>query len=191
MIHLLVKDAVYIMANILSYTAKNISHSISNGWTSVLYSTLLISGSRLAKTEWEKLFIIWLAEHDQNHVGQGIVGIDFNNIHWSTSEFDSQKEFVVKVAQNAIDEKSWTKLDYETDRETLTGLLNLWIAVFSNAQIADIVPRDDFNWYNKPNLSEIEMKCPIHNIFLNQLGNTEKDCCYLCNNQPYINYISS
>jgi len=170
------------MANILSHSTKNISHSISNGWTSVLYSTLLISGSHMAKTQWEKLFMIWMAEHDQNHIGGGMVGIDFDNIFWSTLEFEKQKEFVVAIAQNAIDEKSWTKLDYETDGETLTGLLNLWMAVFSNAQIADIVPRNDFNWYNKPNSSEINMKCHIHNIFLNQLGNTEKDCCYLCHN---------
>ena len=170
------------MANILSHTAKNISHSISNGWTTVLYSTLLISGSRLAKTHWEKLTMIWLAEHDQNHVGGGMVGIDLEDMHWSTSEFESQKEFVVAIAQNAIDEKSWTKLNYDTNEETLTELLKLWIDVFSNAKIDDIVPVDDFNWYNKPKPSEIDIKCPIHHIFLNQLGNTEKDCCYLCNN---------
>ena len=168
------------MSNILSHTAKGVSHNISNGWTTVLYSTLLISGSSLAKTNWEILTMIWLAEHDQNHVGGGIVGIDFDNIYWSVSEFEKQKEFVVRIAQNAIDEKSWTKLNYEADGETLTGLLNLWIDVFSNAQITDIVPRDDFNWYNKPKPSEIEMKCHIHNIFLNQLGYTEKECCYLC-----------
>ncbi len=168
------------MANIISHTVKNISHSISNGWTSVLYSTLLISGSRMAKTQWEKLFMIWLAEHDQNHVGLGMVGIDFDDIFWIISDFEKQKEFVVGIAQNAIDEKYWNQLDYETDGDTLTQLLNLWINVFSNAQIVDVIPRGDFNWYNKPNLSEIEMKCPIHHIFLNQLGNTEKDCCYLC-----------
>jgi len=169
------------MANILSHTAKGVSHSISNGWTAVLYSTLLISGSRLAKTNWEKFTMIWLAEHDQNHVGGGMVGIDFDDIYWSVSEFERQKEFVVAIAQNTIDEKSWTKLNYETNGETLTELLKLWIDVFSNAQIADIVHRDDFNWYNKPNSSEIGMKCPVHHIFLNQLGNAEKECCYLCN----------
>jgi len=170
------------MANIISHTARNISHSISNGWTSVLYSTLLISGSRLAKTNWEKYFMIWLAEHDQNHVGLGMVGVDFDNIFWSTSDFEKQQKFMVEIAQNAIDEKFWTLLDYETDVETLTELLNLWITVFSNAQTEDIKLRDDFNWYNKPKQSEINMKCPIHHVFLNQLGKTEKDCCYLCHN---------
>jgi hypothetical protein len=170
------------MANILSHTTNNISYSISNSWTTVLYSTLLISGSHLAKTEWKKYFMIWLAEHDQNHVGLGMVGIDFDNIYWLASDFEKQKEFVIEIAQNAIDEKSWTKLDYETNEETLTGLLNLWIDLFSKAQKKDIKQRDDFDWYNKPKPSETDMKCPVHHIFLNQLGNTEKECCYLCNN---------
>ncbi len=168
------------MANIISHATKNISHSISNSWTSVLYYTLLISGSRLAKTNWEKHFMIWLAEHDQNHVGLGIVGIDFDNIYWSASEFEKQKEFVIGIAQNAINKKSWINLDYKTDEKTIAGLLNLWIDVFSDAQVNDIVPMDNFNWYHKPKPSEIDMKCPIHHIFLNQLGKTEKDCCYLC-----------
>ena len=43
------------MANLLSHTTKDIFHNVNNSWTSVLYSTLLISGSELAKTDWEKL----------------------------------------------------------------------------------------------------------------------------------------
>lgn len=95
------------MANLISHISKGISHSVSNGWTSVLYSTLLISGSEIAKTEWEKLFMIWLAEHDQGIIGSGMVGIDFDNIFWSGSEFEKQKEFVAGIAQSAINEKSW------------------------------------------------------------------------------------
>ena len=171
------------MANLISHISKGISHSVSNGWTGVLYSTLLISGSEIAKTEWEKLFMIWLAEHDQGIIGSGMVGIDFDNIFWSGSEFEKQKEFVTGIAQNAINEKSWLKLDYNPDEEILTGILNLWIDVFSNAQTEDIKPIDDFNWYNKPDLSEPDKKCPVHNIFLNRLGETEMDCCYICNDK--------
>ena len=168
------------MTNYISHSSKNISHNVSNGWTCVLYSTLLISGSRIAKTKWEKLFMIWLTEHDQNHVGGGMVGIDFDDIYWSASEFESQKEFVIRIAQEAIEERYWNELDYETNKETLTEILKQWIDIFSNAQIEDIVLKDDFVWYNKPNPSEIDMKCSVHHIFLNQLGNTEKECCYLC-----------
>ena len=170
------------MANCISYTSKGVSHSISNGWTTVLYSVLLISGSKLAETSWEELFLIWLAEHDQNHIGQGMVGIDVDRIHWSNSEFEQQREFVVKIAQNAINKSYWNELNYNTDEEVLVELLNLWIDIFSNVQIDDIIAMDDFTWYNKPKPSEIEMKCHIHGIFLNQLGNTNKDCCYLCHN---------
>ena len=60
------------MGNLISHNSKGINHSISNGWTSVLYSTLLISGSGMAKTVWEKQFMIWLAEHDQGIIGYGM-----------------------------------------------------------------------------------------------------------------------
>ena len=171
------------MANTISHTIKNITYSISNAWTSVLYSTLLISGSQIAKNKWEKHFLIWLAEHDQNHIGLGIVGIDFDHIFWSITEFKNQKQFILSIAQNAIDEKAWTKLDFDTDEEILTELLNKWIDIFFNTQIDDIVRKDDFKWYNKPILSELDMKCPIHHVFLNRLGETEKiwqvSRCYL------------
>lgn len=169
------------MANCLSNISKGISSSISNSWTSVLYSTLLLSGSGLARTDWEKLFLIWLAQHDQNHVGLGMVSIDFNNINWIPSEFKEQREFVVAIAQEAINKKSWVKLDYETDEVELTKLLRLWIDIISKATIDDIILSSDFNWYNKPNLSHLNRKCIIHNIYLNQLGLTKSDCCYLCN----------
>ena len=170
------------MANHISHISKNVSHSISNGWTTVLYSVLLISGSKLAETHWEKLFLIWLAEHDQNHLGQGMVGIDVDSIHWSNSEYEQQGEFIVKIAQNAINNSCWNELNYNTDEKVLVELLNLWSDVFSNVRIDNIVVKDDFAWYNKPKPFQVEMKCHIHGIFLNQLGNTKKDCCYLCHN---------
>ena len=171
------------MANLLSHVTKNISYSISNGWTTVLYSTLLISCSRLAKTNWEKRFMIWLAEHDQNYVGLGFAGIDFEDICWSPSDFEEQKEFVIAIAKNAIEEKLWKKLDPKTNVETITSFLNLWIELFSNARADDIKPIDDFAWYNKPNLpDDLNRQCFRYKIYLNKLGKTERECCYLCSN---------
>ena len=171
------------MANLLSYKSKGINHSISNGWTSVLYSTLLISGSGIAKTIWEKLFMIWLAEHDQGIIGYGMAGIDFDQIFWSVSEFEKQKEFVTGIAQKAINEKSWSKLDYETEEEVLEGLLNLWIDMFSKASAEDIKPIEDYNWYVKPDLSDLDNKCSIHNVFLNRLMEDKMGCCMICNDK--------
>ena len=126
------------MTNILSHTSKDIFHNVNNSWTSVLYSTLLISGSELAKTEWEKLFMIWLAEHDQAHIGLGFVGIDFDDIHWTKENFDEQKTFVIDIAKIAISNKSWNKLDYHPDEKILTSVLQLWIEIFSDATTDDI-----------------------------------------------------
>lgn len=168
------------MANLISHNSKNISFSINNSWTSVLYSTLLISGSETANSQWEKYFMIWLAEHDQGIVGQGMVGIDFDDIYWSEDDFENQQSFVVNIAKNAIEKQLWRNLDYQTDEDTLTELLNNWIDLFQQASKDDINTIDDFKWYVKPGLDDLDRKCAVHGIFLNKLGETEKACCYLC-----------
>ena len=43
----------------------------------------------------ELLFLIWLSEHDQNTVGLGVVGIDFEDIRWNKTEFEDHREFIM------------------------------------------------------------------------------------------------
>jgi len=170
------------LANLISHRKKDIFHSINNSWTGVLYACLLISGSEMANTKWEKLFMIWLAEHDQGHLGLGMVGIDFDDINWSTEEFQQQQYFIIEIARKAIADKSWIKLSYKPDEQILVKLLNVWIDIFSNAGIEDVKDKqEEFNWYMKPEISTINRKCSIHNIYLNRLGSTDTECCYLCN----------
>ena len=169
------------MGNTISHKTKEKVFHVSNSWTSVLYGTLMISGSETAKTEWEKLFMIWLAEHDQNVVGPGIVGIDFDDVCWREDDFKSQQDFVVNLAARAIEENLWYRLDYLTDEKVLIALFNDWIDLFQEAKKEDIKPKKDFRWYSKPQSDDLDKRCSIHGIYLNRLGETEAGCCMLCN----------
>ncbi len=169
------------MSNLLSHQSKSIHTSVSNAWTSVLYSILLISGSELAETSWEKYFMVWLAEHDQRILGLGMVGIDFDDIYWSPSEFEQQKKFLISIAQNAIEKKLCLRLDYEIPEKELIPLLDLWIKLFLQGKVEDVKPREDFTWYCKPTMDNLDLKCPIHKVYLHKLGESDEDCCMLCN----------
>lgn len=169
------------MANLISNKSQNIFHNISNSWTSVLYSVLLLSGSEIAISDWEKEFIIWLSEHDQNTVGLGVVGIDFENIRWNKTEFEDQREFVIKISDNAVENKIWKKLDYKPDEKILIDILNKWKSIFINADKADIKEINDYRWYIKPLKEDFVRKCRIHNVYLNKLHDSEKNCCLICN----------
>lgn len=171
------------MSNILSHKAKDRFYTINNAYTQLLFSTLLIAGSKLAKTPWQKQFLIWLAEHDQNHMGSGMVGFDVTNVYWIESEFDEQKQFVVDLAKNALNKKIWSQLPFTTNEPQLIALLQDWISLFSVVQKQDIVQgKQDFNWLCKPESSMLNDKCPQHNIYLNRLGDSVQLCCMICNN---------
>jgi hypothetical protein len=76
------------------YLSKSLK--MSNGLTSVFISVLSLSASRLAKTEREIDFAIWLASHDQAIVGSGTVGFDISDIPWSMENFDAEKKVCIK-----------------------------------------------------------------------------------------------
>ncbi len=125
--------------------------------------------------------MIWLAEHDQGHVGLGIVGIDVEDIYWTQSEFDTQKSFLVGIAQKALEEQSWQLLPYAPEEDILQRILRQWVDLFQNAQMADISAwKQDFDWYVKPERDSLDKKCPIHHIFLNRLSQDPLEACYIC-----------
>src|SRR5690349_18901383 len=97
---------------------------MNNSWTDIVYSTLLLSGSELAKSNWEKELMIWIAEHDQAWVGLGMSGMDINDFGWTVTKFDHQKEFVLKIIDNALNQRTWTRLPYRPIEDVLINLLN-------------------------------------------------------------------
>ena len=80
------------MGNIISFDG-NVSEndnslSMSNGLTDVFLDYLLVSGSELAKTDSEKILIVFLAEKQQSVIGIGNVDFDIIEMPWQKSTFE-------------------------------------------------------------------------------------------------------
>ena len=91
------------MGNLITIKAVNqdIYLNISNGSMSALISALALSGSSLAKEDFQIKFMIWIVSRDQGILGMGTVGFDLEEMPWSNNEaiFNQQKAFMLKVIQ--------------------------------------------------------------------------------------------
>src|SRR5262245_16778192 len=89
------------------------SLKMQNGATDVLISVLILAGSDLAETVWEKEFVTWLGGRDQSVFGLGNVGFDIDDIAWDPDRFHEQKAFVLAVIDTALRRHRWEMLDYD------------------------------------------------------------------------------
>ena len=155
--------------NAITNEKANLVLELSNGATTTLTNAIVMAGSQLAQTDWQRQFVCWIAEHDQEILGLGMVGFDVLEIAWSTLEFASQKRFVLQVTDQAASPSLLERLGYgATDAPQ-------WLAQFANlvqaVQEADI---DDHTWkfeFGEPDFAQ----CETHNVYLHAAG------CALCN----------
>jgi hypothetical protein len=59
---------------------------LSNGGTDVFLSVLQFALSGLAASLWERALTQWIAWHDQNLVGRGVLGFDLSDIAWNPAD---------------------------------------------------------------------------------------------------------
>ena len=177
------------MGNIISFDG-NVSEnddslSMSNGLTDVFLDYLLVSGSELAKTDSEKILIVFLAEKQQSVIGIGNVDFDIIEMPWQKSTFESDKIFILKVINYAkklsFQKNIWNKLGYEPNRELLEYALDKFEILIKHMTENDI---DSDNFENLLNESDKNdpvycgfPKCPKHGIFLSFFG------CKFCNDR--------
>jgi hypothetical protein len=150
--------------------SKEIGLKMSNGGTAVLISVLLLSGSDVAQTQWEKELVCWLGEHDQSIFGRGVVGFDLDEIAWNKEDFTEQKDFFLKMIDTALTRHRWNALDY--DPPFAAGDLAELRHLVENYVIEFVEPDKEWNWYLK---ADDFAKCPIHQVYLHAEG------CAICN----------
>lgn len=143
---------------------------LSNGSTSVLLSVLLLSGSALAQSPWEKELITWLAEHDQDVFGLGVVGFDLDEIAWDSQNFAIQKDFFLRIIDLALSRHGWERLTYDPpfvadQLRVLRRLVEIYCQEF-------VEPSRGWDWKLRP--SEF-IKCPLHQVYMHSAG------CLICN----------
>jgi hypothetical protein len=151
------------------------SLKMQNGATYVFISVLLLAGSDLAETLWEKEFVTWLGGRDQSIFGLGNVGFDIDDIAWSPGRFDEQKEFIMAMIDTALRRHRWEMLDYDPpyvhiDLAALRTLIEKY--TIEMAESAQPWKR----WLGEP---ESLSKCPKHDVYEHAHG------CLLCHDQVY------
>lgn len=165
------------MANCISF--KDESISCSNGLTSVLLTTIGLSGSRLAENEDEKNLIVWLMTQDQGVRGIGTVGFDLAELPWKCDKFEQQKAFMLKTLEGVKNKLGWETLDYTPNEEMLTGRI-YWIRnMIEQMSVEDIDENNTMEWLCDDEdggmIPKGYPKCQCHRILLSIFG------CMACN----------
>jgi len=154
--------------------------SFSNSVTDCLYSGILIEGSKLATSNWQKRLMIYVADKNQNVVGLGIVGIDLTKLEWNKSEFKEQKDFLLKIVQTSRINKSYNKYVFQLKEEIGNRKLIEIENLISDLSVKDIV-EDKFFFYSEPSEFANE-QCEKHKVYMNNLEVDRKYRCLICSN---------
>ena len=112
--------------------------NMSNGGTSMFINILCLSGGRLAETESQKRFMVFLAEKNQNVIGLGTVGFDIVDMPWDRDSFDEDKAFMLRVIEGAMQKLGWETLGYKPNEEFVTEYLDTFRKLIERMTADDI-----------------------------------------------------
>jgi hypothetical protein len=106
------------MGNTISYgDDPDLWVRMSNAMTRVLIDLLTLSGSDLARTEWQRSLVVFLTGHDQEVSGFGTVGFDLAEIAWTEPDFEAERAFLLTVIETAAAGHRWSDLGYQPRRD--------------------------------------------------------------------------
>jgi hypothetical protein len=151
------------------------SLKMSNGLTSVFIAILSLSASRLAKTDRDVDFAMWLASCDQSIIGLGAVGFDISEMPWSTENFETEKRFTLSVIDSAKSKQYWNVLDYQPREDWALHSLEQFRCLIEDftAEFVKDADKKDRSVYKSDKIE----KCPIHEIYFHWSG------CVICNDK--------
>ena len=139
--------------------------NMSNGGTSVFINVLCLSGGRLAKTESQKRFMVFLAEKNQNVCGIGTVGFDIVDMPWDKDSGARQK-------------LGWETLGYEPNEEFVAEYLDTFQKLIERMTAEDIIEESLTEWLSEADENDPTRcgfpKCIIHDAFISIHG------CQVC-----------
>lgn len=152
--------------------------NFANWLTKPLYCGLLIEGSLLAQSNWEKRMMVYLAEKNQKLVGLGIVGINLSELEWEASTFNKQKEFLTKTVKSSIRNQSYNKYHFKLDVELAEQKLNEILELIENLKFEDTSDVKFSYFFEPPDL--IDQICGKHKTYLNYFDVPNIDKCLIC-----------
>lgn len=104
----------------------NKSLSMSSSASTVFFTVIGLSGSRLAKSKKEKEIIIWLLEKDQKYVGRGTIGFDICDMPWEIDTFVEEKDFLLNVIRETKKKIGWETLNYNPNTEIVFTYIDIF-----------------------------------------------------------------
>ena len=167
------------MANSIRF--KNMSCGCSNGCLDVLLTVMGLSGSKIARLDWERNMIVWLMQKDQSVVGLGTCGFDIIEMPWTKQYFEEQKLFMLRVLDGAREKIDWKTLDYEPNEEIIFDRIHSLQDMFRSIQIQDINEELTDEWLEDAEICKLISdgypKCIKHGIYMSIWG------CLACNDK--------
>lgn len=165
--------------NVISYDNHGIDCLCSNGCFNVLMTVIGLSGSAIARNDYEKDLIIWLMERDQTGLGIGNAVFDITEMPWNIECFNEQKRFMELVLAGVLKKSGWETLYYSPDIKIIRDKVSELNKMFSLLREDDISETFINEW--KEDLKELEShkmkypRCRKHGIYLSEFG------CIACN----------
>ena len=84
--------------------------------TDLFLKSLVISGSRMARSEWEKSMVMFFVERNQNITGGGLAGFDVMELGWTKESFFVQLKFLHSVVEDCLKYQTWNAFNYATSK---------------------------------------------------------------------------
>jgi hypothetical protein len=163
------------MSNIISSSIDSDADiSMSTGLTTVFMEVLVLAGSDMASTDWERALVHWFAQHDQSLVGGGVVGFDVTDLGWTWTEpsFAEKQNFIFRIVDAALARHGWDRLPYEPHEERLFEVLRQFRAMVS-ALTDPVKPAGSWLPAKQP-----PGMCSKHRVYKHRNG------CIICRNTP-------
>ncbi len=156
---------------------------MSNSLTHSIYMTMMVEGAKIARTRWEKEFLIWLADHNQSVIGLGIVGFDVCELGWIKEDFVAQKQFLLQLLKNAQANKTYAQHPIYLKEEFGETKITAIHSILEPLQVEDVSEHP--RMYYSPQKADKVEQCPIHEVYMNNLDEEQKYRCLLCEAELY------
>lgn len=148
---------------------------MNNGLMSVFISVLTIAASSLAQDERQKNMAVWLASHDQEVFGLGVVGFDLCSYPWVRATFEEGKAFLLSCIRAASAQHGWSKLDYSPRLDWIVDSLAKFDALVQSFLAEHILPEAEREPWYFDTAENFEL-CSVHDVYRHPWG------CILCHN---------
>lgn len=151
---------------------------MSNSLTSCFLHSLILSGSRLASTDSQKLLMVYLGTQNQSFRGIGTVSFDITEMPWKIETFEADKQFMLNTIAKAKDRLGCEVLGYHCKSEFLFPRLDIFRRLIEHLEAGDVDPAVYNEWLTEPDINSPVIQgfplCEQHHVYLSIFG------CLVC-----------